>query len=246
MFSDIFYRGKMIFENQFIKHYHTAEMLLLYDGNFIQFKRVPTLIELVESVQYLRDFHQQNGQDHVKFLFLENEKIPVELEQYLRNNGFNIGFQEFYYILPSDFAKVDKNHSIMVDKVTDENLPQFLKLAYEIDSEISPDFARQKRDIHVKNFGTQKFMQLMAYYDGNPAGMVDAIIGKETVEIDGLVILPSYRRRGVASQLQQFIMDEFPDKQVILVADGEDSVKEMYKNQNYRYGGFKFEALKVY
>ncbi|MEK4148212.1 GNAT family N-acetyltransferase [Robertmurraya sp. FSL W8-0741] len=246
MFSDIFYRGEMVFENQLIRHYHTAEMLLLYDGNFIQFKRVPTLAELVESVQYLRDFHQQNGQEHVKLLFPENEKIPDELWQYLKNTGFNIGSQEFYYILPSDFAKVDKNQTITVDKVTDQNLCQFLKLAYEIDSEISLDFARQKRDIHVQNFGSQKFMQLMAYYDGNPAGMVDAIIGHETVEIDGLVILPSYRRRGVASQLQQFIMEEFADKRIILVADGEDSVKEMYKNQNYRYGGFKFEALKVY
>lgn len=41
-------------------------------------------------------------------------------------------------------------------------------------------------------------------------------------------------------------MDSFPKRVVVLVADGEDTPKEMYKKQNYQYYGLKYEAQKIY
>lgn len=41
-------------------------------------------------------------------------------------------------------------------------------------------------------------------------------------------------------------MESFPEKTVILVADGEDTPREMYKKQNYQYHGFRYETQKVY
>ncbi|WP_264196134.1 hypothetical protein [Metabacillus niabensis] len=41
-------------------------------------------------------------------------------------------------------------------------------------------------------------------------------------------------------------MESFPEKIVILVADGEDAPREMYKKQNYNYHGFIYETQKVY
>ncbi|MGG0718560.1 GNAT family N-acetyltransferase [Robertmurraya massiliosenegalensis] len=246
MFEDIFYRGKIVFENELMKHYHTAEMLLLYDGNFLQFKRMPTLHECEQSVDYLREFHQKNGQEHVKLLFPQDERIPEEIEHYLMSSGFGIGYMEMYRILPSQFVKVDKKPSVVVQKVTEANWAQFLKLSFEIDAEISEEFAEHKRVIHEQNWNDPKFLQLLAYFEGKPVGTVDVILKKETAEIDGLVVLPSYRNKGIGSQIQQFVMEECADKQVILVADGEDTPKEMYKKQNYQYEGFKYEALMLF
>ncbi|WP_019152616.1 GNAT family N-acetyltransferase [Robertmurraya massiliosenegalensis] len=246
MFEHIFYRGKIIFENELFKHYHTAEMLLLYDGNFLQFKRMPSLEECEKAVEYLKEFHQKNGQEHIKLLFPENEKITGELERYFKQSGFESGLMEVYHILPSQFLNIVKKPNIVIQKVTIDNWGQFTKLAYEIDAEISEDFAMHKKVIHEKNFKSPKFMQLIAFYDGKLAGTVDVILGEDTAEIDGLVVLPSYRNKGIGSHLQQFVMEECADKRVILVADGEDTPKEMYKKQNYQYAGFKYEALLVY
>ena len=86
----------------------------------------------------------------------------------------------------------------------------------------------------------------MAFYKGSPAGYVDVIISNETVEIDNLTVDEEFQKKGIGSRLQKFVMDSFPEKVVILVADGEDTPREMYKKQNYQYHGFKYEILKLY
>ncbi|UPG63753.1 GNAT family N-acetyltransferase [Metabacillus endolithicus] len=86
----------------------------------------------------------------------------------------------------------------------------------------------------------------MAYYKGNPAGYVDIIISSKTAEIDNLAVDEEFRNKGIGSRLQKFAMETFPEKTVILIADGEDTPKEMYKKQNYQYCGFKYGVQKVY
>ena len=88
-------------------------------------------------------------------------------------------------------------------------------------------------------------MQIMAYYQGLPAGAVDVIIAEETAEIDGLSVKEAFQKKGIGSRLQRFVMDTFADKTIILVADGEDTPREMYQKQNYQYLGFQYEIQKV-
>lgn len=244
-FNHIFYQGQIVFENDLFLHYHTAKMLLLYDGNFLQFKRMPTLIECQRAIEYLKEFHRKKGQDHVKLLFPENEPIVDEIKSFLIEEGFQISFMEMYAIDPALFPKITKNSSINVEKTTADNWETFLQLKFEIDSDISVRFAEQKRVLHEQNFQDERFMQFIAFFNGIPAGGVDVIIGEETAEIDNLVVLDPYQKRGIGSQLQKAVMDEFPDKTVILLADGEDTPREMYQKQNYQHIGTKYEALRV-
>lgn len=244
-FRDIFYQGKIVWENDLFLHYHTAEMLLLYNGNFLQFKRIPTLIECQRAIEYLMDFHRKKGQDHVKLLFPENELIVDEIKSFLIEEGFQITFMEMYAIDPALFPKISKNSSIIVEKTTLENWETFLHLKFEMDSDISVRFAEQKRVLHEQNFQDDRFMQFIAFFDGIPAGGVDVIISEETAEIDNLVVLDHFQKRGIGSHLQKAVMDEFPDKTVILLAEGEDTPREMYQKQNYQHVGTKYEALRV-
>ncbi|CPR05043.1 acetyltransferase [Staphylococcus aureus] len=46
--------------------------------------------------------------------------------------------------------------------------------------------------------------------------------------------------------MQAFVAEIAKDKPIILVADGEDTAKDMYKRQGYIYSGFQFETLKEY
>lgn len=245
-FKNIFYRGRVVFEDELIKHYHTEELLVYYSGNFLQFKRMPRIDEWLRAFEYLREFHVKNGQNHVKFLFPENEDLPEELLHTMQSSGFDIGFLELYAIDPSEYPVAPVNSIINVQKVTEENWHDFAQLNFDIDSKFGEAFAFGKRDMHKRNFMDERFLQLIAYYDNKPAGIVDIIIGKNTAEIDGLVVLDSYQKKGIGRQLQQFVMNEFRDKTVILVADGEDTPREMYMKQNYRYLGKKYEAIKVF
>lgn len=245
-FANIYYCGKIIKETDLFLHYHTAEMLLYYDGNFLQLKKMPSIPEWERAVRYLREFHLAKGQEHVKILFPEGERLPKELHAHLEGEGYELGRMELYTIKPSHFPAIKENQQIKVEVATTENKKSLFELKYEIDSDISEEFARQKQTLHEEHFHNPRFLQLIATFDGNPVGTVDLIISEDTVEIDGLVVLDDYQRRGIGSQLQAFVMRTFAEKLVILVADGDDTPREMYEKQNYLCQGFKYEALKVF
>jgi len=188
----------------------------------------------------------KRGQNHVKFSFPANIKPTEELPAYLSDLGYETGFLELYAILSKDFPSVRNNPDIDIQVVTDSTLEIYLDLQYKHDLEFGHEFAKQKADLIKRQFTDEDILQVLAFYKGSPAGYVDVIISNETAEIDNLTVDESFQNKGIGSRLQEFVMGSFPEKVVILVADGEDTPREMYKKQNYQYQGFKYETYKVF
>ncbi|WHX98400.1 GNAT family N-acetyltransferase [Neobacillus sp. DY30] len=244
-FENIHKHTHLIAENELYQHYHFPEMLSRYDSNYIEFKTFPTLEELKSAERYLRDFHRKNGQKHVKFKFPSYEKIPADLVNYLNQVNYDIGFLELYSIDPKQFPDVKDHPDIKVQMVTEKNLKAFLALQYQQDIVFGSNFANQKVELNKQIFEDPNVMQLLALYKGTPAGAVDVIISEDTAEIDNLGVDEAFQRKGIGSRIQKFVMDTFHDKTVILVADGQDTPKDMYKKQNYQYLGFQYYTQKV-
>ncbi|MEH7252203.1 GNAT family N-acetyltransferase [Neobacillus niacini] len=244
-YEDIFIHGQVVAENNLYKHYHFPEMLSRYDSNFIEYKRFPSLDQFKEAESYLREYHLKNGQMHVKFKFPENEEIPVDLVDYLNLREYDIGFLELYSILPNQFPYVSDDPDIEIQVVSEKNLEVFLDLQYQQDIVFGSNFAEQKVDLNKRIFKAPNFMQLLAFYKGIPAGAVEIIISENTAEIDNLGVDEDFQKKGIGSRLQKFVMDTFHDKTIILVADGQDTPKEMYKRQNYQYHSYQYYCQKV-
>jgi GNAT superfamily N-acetyltransferase len=244
-FTDIHTVGHVNAENELYKQIHYPEMLNRYDSNFIEFKKMPSLDEFIESADYLRAFHLENGQKHVKFYLPANEKPPEELNEYLIEKDYEVGFIELYAINPKEFPKVDPQESIDIEVVTSNNFPAFLDFQFQTDLEFGKEFAKQKVNLYKRHFTNPAIMQIIAFYQGLPAGTVEVIIAEETAEIDGLSVKEDFQKKGIGTRLQQFVMDTFADKTIILVADGEDTPRIMYQKQNYHYIGFQYEIQKI-
>ncbi|MFP7298228.1 GNAT family N-acetyltransferase [Neobacillus niacini] len=244
-FDNIFIHSHITAENDLYNHYHFPEMLSRYDSNYIEFKTFPKLEDLKEAERYLREFHRKHGQKHVKFKFPANEKIPAELVKFLNQENYDIGFLELYAIEPHQFPDVKDNPDIKVQIVTEKNLRDFLALQYQQDIIFGRNFADQKVELNKRIFEDPAILQLLALYKGTPAGAVDVIITKNTAEIDNLGVDEAFQKKGIGSGIQKFVMDTFHDKTVILVADGQDTPKEMYKRQNYQYLGYQYYTQKV-
>jgi len=245
-FNQIFILSNKGLENDLYEQYHFPEMLLRYDSSFIRFKRMPSIYQFKDAETYLRDFHSKHGQDHVKFIFPENQSISKELKKYLFDKDYILGFLELYKINPSHFPSIDKNEMINVQVVKESNQEDFLTLNYLFDRNISDTFAQQKLKINRKLLNKENMIHLIAYYDDIPAGSLHLIISEQTVEIDHLEVLKSFQGKGIATHLQNHVMTLFPSKTVILVADGEDTPRLMYRKQNYQYSGFQYYALNVF
>ena len=245
-FEHIYNPGHIIAENALYLHIHYPEMLTRYDSNFLAFKKQPTLEEFIEAAGFLREFHQAKGQKHVKFLLPQDHKPSEELMDYCKQEGYDVGFNELYSIAPDQFPSVEVNPDIDVKEVGSEEFQDYLSFQYEQDLDYGPDFADQKVDMHKRNFENPRIMQLLAFYKGTPAGSVDVIIEEDSAEIDGLMVHESFQKKGIGSRLQRYVMERFPDTFIILVADGEDTPRQMYQKQNYRCLGFRYEVQKVY
>ncbi|WP_249871519.1 GNAT family N-acetyltransferase [Oceanobacillus saliphilus] len=245
-FENIDTIGHMIDENTLYKHYHYPEMLIRYDSNFIDFKRVPTWNEFEQTAAFLMEFHKRKGQNHIKFYLPENKKPSTELLIYFKEKEYEIGFLELYSIEPNLFPPIEENPDIKIEFVTDKSLETFLLLKYEQDLQFGEAFAKYNHSLNKRLFKDAGVKQIIAYYKGNPAGSVDVIIKDETAEMDSLDVNETLRKKGIGSRLQKFVMEAFHDKTIILVADGEDTAREMYRKQNYQYHGFKYEILKIF
>ncbi|WP_430789036.1 GNAT family N-acetyltransferase [Virgibacillus flavescens] len=245
-FDNIYNPSYMIAETDLYIHFHYPEMLLRYDSNFIEYKTIPSVDEFKKTEKFLREFHAEKGQKHVKFSFPDNTQLTDELVTYLKDSSFDVGFMELYVIEPSRFPEMENCESLKIKEVSPEIFDEFLSLQYKQDLEFGEAFAEQKIDMHKRNFEAANKMQIIAYYDGKPAGSSDVIITDKTAEIDGLNVLQQFQKKGIGSRLQKYVMDSFHEKTVILVADGEDTPKEMYKRQGYQKFGFKYEVQKVF
>ena len=71
--------------------------------------------------------------------------------------------------------------------------------------------------------------RLIAYLGKKPVGIVDLIITSHTVEIDGLGVMEQYRHNAIGSSIQSHVGKLAKTKPVTLVADGEDTAKDIKK-----------------
>lgn len=243
-FEQINRDGNVIADDTLYRQYHTVDMLSRYDSNLIEFKRMPSLPEFKEAEQKQYTHHQQYGQNHLKFKFPQNEKISEDMTAYLKSQGYSSGFLELYTIEPSHFS-AGQNPAVEVRIATKEDLVDVLELNYQEDLQYGINFAQEKQGHLQRIFALEDRYFIIAYVDGVPAGFLHIIEQTEIAEIDNFFVPEAMQRKGIGSQMQQFVMDYFSDKTIILVADGEDTAKDMYRRQNYKYTGFQYEALKV-
>ncbi|AIF42197.1 GNAT family N-acetyltransferase [Virgibacillus sp. SK37] len=244
-FKNIQKIGDTVYENERYIHVHDSELTLRYDSNYIEFKHMPTLAEFDQAAAYLREYHLVRNQHHMKFYFPENEELPGELAHHLKEQSYEIGFMELYAINPMQFPRQTQHNSmIAIKEVSEENLEVYMDLQYEQEAVNGVDFAKQKIQVHQDNFLSENVKQLLAYFQNEPAGSLDLILTDTTVEIDGFNVREQFQKKGIGSMLQQYVMDMYKDKTVILVADGEDTPREMYRRQNYNCLGFQYEAQK--
>lgn len=245
-FDNTYTLGDVVLETALYRHIHYPEMLVRYDSNFIEFLSIPSIDEFKEVEKYLLDFHQKRGQNHLKFYFPANMTLEGELNDYLTTAGYGRELLELYAIQPHEFPEIRTNSDIQVEKVTTETLETLVALKYVQDLEFGEDFAEQKRALTRRKFADPQLIQVLAVYQGVAVGYVDLIVSKDTVEIDELSVEEAYQKKGIGSHLQQFAMKLYPDKTIILLADGEDTPRNMYRKQNYQYLGFRQGILRTF
>ncbi|ATP40584.1 GNAT family N-acetyltransferase [Solibacillus sp. R5-41] len=243
-FSNIYNPGIIEKETNEFSHLAFMEVVDMYDGNFIKWKEMPTLETLKQVETYMKETHLARGQKHVKFVFPQDEKIPDVLVAYLTEQQYDLGTLEMYAVKPKTFS-ADVICSAKIQFVSEETLQAYSTIQYEEAKQWGESYALSKHEMLKKDFRDKRKQQIVAIIDGQVVGSTDVIVRDQTAEIDNLFVLPSFQRQGIGSKIQQFVMKHHEEKTIILVADGEDTPKDMYVKQGYRFIGFQYNALKT-
>lgn len=234
-------------ENEFFKQFYNEKAHFRYDSNFFLLKYQPILEEfkLIENMQLA--FSKEVGLEHIKFYWPENQGFLPEIVDYFQEQGYELEMLELYQINPFDFQESKENSAVQISNVTPQTLEAFKKISYVADLDFGWYFAQSKKSFYDWQFNEPSIQLVIAAIDGKAVGTLTMIVSEDAIEIDDVLTVKEYRNKGVATELQKFVMQEAKkeNKTVILVADAEDTPKNMYKKQGYSYVSYQLGAQKV-
>ena len=159
-FSNIYNPGVIEKESNDFSHLAFMEVPELYDGNFIKWKEMPALETLKQVENYMKETHLSRGQNHVKFIFPQDEKISEVLVEYLTEQQYDIGFLEMYAINPKSFAS-DGSGTAQVQFISKETLQAYCTIHYEEAKQWGESYALSKRELLKKIFVTNENSRLL-------------------------------------------------------------------------------------
>src|SRR5699024_10149460 len=174
---------------------------------------------------------------HVIFDWHDNIVLNSELLNYFDKENYKIGMQYLYWIT-SDLFKIKRlNKNLSIQKVTDQNFADFLRVNLEEDFlHGRKDFEHKKR-MYTDEYPLKEVTFLLAYLNDQAVGSLILIHSKDYLEVDNVLTKAEFRKNKVATSMFSYVVNELlmPEQLVILVADAEDTPKEMYEKMGFQY-----------
>ncbi|MCE4955993.1 GNAT family N-acetyltransferase [Macrococcoides caseolyticum] len=244
-FKDTKVDAELFSENERYKHYHTPSQLIKYYANYFEYKVMPDVKSFIEDYHVQRAFHDQYQQKHALFIFPENNTLSQTLIDTAQQYGFGVEKMELYLLEQAPETKATDIEVVQV-VTNDDVFKDFLEVCREGDLEYGEEFADLKALTHRRDLHDETVLQFVGYQHGFPAGKIEAIESEAFIEVDDFYVLDAMRKQGVGTSLQQAIWQYagMKGKQVILIADGNDSPREMYQKQGYIKVSERYELLR--
>lgn len=241
-FSNTYIDAPLYDEDDVVWHYYDPQLPSRYGSNFMSFKQMPSLSTFCQYEARQHDFHEHRHMTHLRFLFPQGETFSQELQTYIENRQYDIGTLELYAMLPIDFHS-RANEAVTVQFVDTSLLKAYLALQYDVDIAYGEDFAREKQHLLKQQFHEPAIRFVAALLDHQIIGTMTIFMTPETIELDSFVVADNYQRQGIGSTMQLFIMQKFTERTMLLIAEGEDTPREMYQRQGYQFCEARYEII---
>lgn len=241
--DNIYKYGQLNFEDDYKLIYLTPSEPIIYASNYWAYKKMPSLEQWLIDIEIQSKMHRTQGSNHLSFTFPENETLNKQFITEIKNKSFELSYLELYAISPEELI-VDSVIDIDVQFVTENNLEDYLGVYQVFAEPFGEDYVQHSSELIRKHFAKDVKERVIAYKDEVPVGILDLIIMNETIEIDGFGVLPDYQRIGIGTAMQNFVAKVANKRTIILVADGDDSAKDMYLKQGYVYISYSYNVLK--
>lgn len=241
---DIYTDGNIAEVTERMVIYNTPSTPLYYDANKWIYRQMPDILTFQNDMLIQQRVHENQGSNHLQFEFPDNVKPHAEMLHFLRSKGFQLGYVELYVIEGNSLQNIS-DEPISLKKVTAETVNDYFTVFNPLSIEFGEEYVRESNARILKKVQqvSTPVQYYVAYDAGEPVGIVNLIETKKTIEIDGFAVRADMQKQGIGKRMQAQIGKIARERCVILVADGEDTVKDMYVKQGYTYISFKYSAL---
>lgn len=245
-FEDIETHSYKVEENELFIQYSNVEIPDRYDSNYLLLKFSPILEEfkLIEEIQL--SYQQSVNQQHLKFIWPENTGVHPEVLEYFDKHNYQIGMQNLYWVTKDTFSVHKVNPDLTIRVVDDANFKDFLTINLKEDLKHGKAFHQLKERIYPYQYQLRNTRFLLAYLDEEPVGSLIIIHSDDFLEVDNVLTDSDYRGQCVATSLLYEVVHHIAEKnqKVILVADAEDTPKDMYEKMGFKYMAYQISAQK--
>ncbi|MEL0537865.1 GNAT family N-acetyltransferase [Staphylococcus debuckii] len=236
--------GEIAFQDDVKTVYLTPEEPLTYYSNKWVYHEMPEFEQWLKDAETQLQQHHAQGSHHLMFTFPENTELSLTFQDYLEKESYELGLMEMYAI-EAGALKGKIPDTLEIEWVNEDNLDDYLSIHRTFAIQFGEDYADESERTIRKNFqDEQQVKRIVVYYQNQPVGSLDAIETEQTLEIDSFGVIESMRRQGIGRAMQAFVAAYAEDKPIILVADGEDTAKDMYIKQGYTFISYRYQILK--
>lgn len=245
-FKDIENHREIYTENELFIQYVNRELSDRYDANCMLLKFSPTLPEFKIIEQIQMDTQLDLKHKHIKFLWPENIGLMPNVLDYIDKKEYKIGMLNLYFVTQDLFRDIDINKDLEIIEVTKNHFDDFVRINLEEDSIHGSQFVAHKEKMYPFQFELEYTTFLLGYVGDEPVGSMILNESDHFLEIDNVLTISDFRNKKVASTLLNYIVKKYsPNKDsIILVADAEDSVKEMYEQLGFQFVSYQISAEK--
>ncbi|WP_343237197.1 GNAT family N-acetyltransferase [Staphylococcus sp. ACRSN] len=241
--DNVFQQGTIFINDIYKTIYLTPNEPLVYDTNKWEYKYLPTITQFKHDIVEQSQLHRSQSSQHLAFVFPENILLSKNWLDLLESYHFELGIMELYAIEASDFPQF-YNEAIDIQFVTSQSLEDYIQIYRTFALPYGEAYANEIIQTLRNSYISDNKERIIAYKLEKPIGILDLIVSESVVEIDGFGVLPEYQQQGIGKVMQSFVARYADGKTIILVADGEDTAKDMYIKQGYQFISFKYQILK--
>lgn len=242
--ADIYQAGTIFRDDSFKTIYLTPSSPFVYDCNTWVYKQTPTIAQWYKDVETQTSLHRAQGSNHLSFYFPQDEPLTKAWFEQFETLGYELGILELYAIESNELAQLPSRGDIVIKEASPENIEDYIQVNYQFALPFGEDYASENAKRIRQQYQTDIYRRLIAYQHEVPVGIVNLIEQNHILEIDGFGVLDNFQHQGIGSTIQAHIGQLAKDRAIILVADGEDTARDMYIKQGYIYQGFRYQILK--
>lgn len=221
-----------IYENEEIIRFYDEQLSDMYYHNFTYIKKAMSDIELKRIIQNEISLRLSEKSDFCNIIL--NSAVNSSLLSMLKYKS-DMSINGYYSLDISKFSRLNAISDCIIKKVDCKEMVDdilFCDLQHD-EGRLGKDFCTRRcyrrGKVYISDKGVNSYV---CYHNGHIVGNCDLFLYKGVAKIEDFAVIPAYQHRGYGTTILKELINiaiKENSHTIYLVADEEDTPKEMYK-----------------